>query len=211
MALVVQDASKDSYVYVLKKLEKIVSAVFLVTDLFSEKESLKNKLRDVSLNILSSASHDRSLESIKPFLIEFLSLLDVAYHSNNLSEMNYSVLKKESNDLIEKIQKDNSLNQSFFYTPENENVHDNKTASYRQPKPKRQSVTKSSKQSSKKKDRQNKIIEIIKDKKKVGVSDISGHITGVSDKTIQRELLELVDKGVLKKEGERRWSVYMLA
>ena len=32
----------------------------------------------------------------------------------------------------------------------------------------------------------------------------------VSEKTVQRELFALVKEGVLKKEGEKRWSVYKL-
>lgn len=59
--------------------------------------------------------------------------------------------------------------------------------------------------------RRNSILKIIKDKKEVTIKDISSLIAEVSEKTIQRELGNLVSEGVLKKVGEKRWSKYMLA
>jgi len=60
--------------------------------------------------------------------------------------------------------------------------------------------------------RQDEILAVFKKNKKaeMSIKDISGTVTGCSEKTIQRELLDLVQKGVLKKEGERRWSRYSL-
>ncbi|MEK7075018.1 MAG: DeoR family transcriptional regulator [Patescibacteria group bacterium] len=40
------------------------------------------------------------------------------------------------------------------------------------------------------------------------ISDFYTSLKGVSSKTIQRDLQNLVDKEVLKKEGEKRWTVY---
>lgn len=226
LSLMVAPGTQGVYVYVLKKLEKIVSAIFLVTDLFSEKDSLRYKLRDVSLELLSVAAHDQSLETIKPYLVEFLSLLDVAYHGNQLSEMNYTVLKRELSDLIDRIQKDKyetfSLPRSFFDTPEQqgrpiEQKTESKTVNLPQPlQTKIKQVNKGQadhspkKTSSKKAARQQRILDIVKDMKKVSVTDVSAKIPNVSDKTIQRELIALVESGILKKEGERRWSTYSL-
>ncbi|MBM2817940.1 MAG: hypothetical protein HW401_530 [Parcubacteria group bacterium] len=55
------------------------------------------------------------------------------------------------------------------------------------------------------------IINLLKNVKEISVKDVSSIVTDCSEKTLQRELLGLVDKGVLKKEGERRWSKYSLA
>ncbi|MDE2218122.1 MAG: hypothetical protein KGJ58_01545 [Patescibacteria group bacterium] len=55
------------------------------------------------------------------------------------------------------------------------------------------------------------IINLLKKTKEIGVKDVSSILFDCSEKTIQRELLSLVAKGVLKKEGERRWSKYSLA
>ena len=43
------------------------------------------------------------------------------------------------------------------------------------------------------------------------IKDLTPVIKGCSEKTIQRELATLVDKGIVNKEGERRWSVYSMA
>jgi len=46
---------------------------------------------------------------------------------------------------------------------------------------------------------------------KLTIKDFTKNIKDCSEKTIQRELLAMVAKGVLKKEGERRWSKYFLS
>ncbi len=61
-----------------------------------------------------------------------------------------------------------------------------------------------------KSDRKDKIIDIIKMKEEVTIKDISSLITDCSEKTIQRELNDLLNQGLLKKTGERRWSKYSL-
>lgn len=63
----------------------------------------------------------------------------------------------------------------------------------------------------KKNKRQSIIINLLKRKKEVMIKDISSLISDCSEKTIQRELFALVDAGILKKEGERRWTRYSLA
>jgi predicted HTH transcriptional regulator len=63
----------------------------------------------------------------------------------------------------------------------------------------------------KKNSRQGIIIAILKRKKDIMIKDVSSLIPGCSEKTIQRELLAMVQAGVLKKIGEKRWSHYVLA
>ena len=62
----------------------------------------------------------------------------------------------------------------------------------------------------KKENRRNIILNTIQKRGSVNIKDVSAVIKDCSEKTVQRELLNLVDEGVLKKEGERRWSVYSL-
>lgn len=59
--------------------------------------------------------------------------------------------------------------------------------------------------------RRETVLSIIKDKgehAEVSIKDVVGHFSDCGEKTIQRELTALVDEGVLKKTGERRWSRY---
>ncbi len=61
------------------------------------------------------------------------------------------------------------------------------------------------------KDRRAAILSVIQNKKKVSIKDISTLIRTVSEKTIQRELTALITEGIVRKEGERRWSTYSLS
>lgn len=62
----------------------------------------------------------------------------------------------------------------------------------------------------KKNSRQSVIIGLLKRKKEIMIKDVSALISGCSEKTIQRELLSMVQAGILKKTGEKRWSKYSL-
>ncbi len=59
--------------------------------------------------------------------------------------------------------------------------------------------------------RRQKIVDLIKMKGEVSIKDISDNFFDCSEKTIQRELIALVEEGVLAKAGERRWSRYSLS
>jgi hypothetical protein len=52
------------------------------------------------------------------------------------------------------------------------------------------------------------ILNFVVENKAVSIKDIRTAITGCSEKTIQRELANLISQGLIKREGERRWSVY---
>lgn len=55
------------------------------------------------------------------------------------------------------------------------------------------------------------IFSLLRQKGEVSVADVATVISNCSQKTLQRELLAMVDEGVLKKTGERRWSRYSFA
>lgn len=57
-------------------------------------------------------------------------------------------------------------------------------------------------------DRAERIKTVLEAKPQATVKDVSEVITDVSEKTIQRELNSLIEKGQVIREGERRWSRY---
>ena len=59
-------------------------------------------------------------------------------------------------------------------------------------------------------ERQKVIIDRLKQTGHAKISDLLDSFHGVSSKTIQRDLQNLVDRQVLKKEGEKRWTIYSL-
>jgi hypothetical protein len=60
-------------------------------------------------------------------------------------------------------------------------------------------------------DRASRILQYIKEKKSASIKDIAAVVRDCSEKTIQRELTALIDKGLIKRIGERRWSQYLPA
>lgn len=61
------------------------------------------------------------------------------------------------------------------------------------------------------KERMSLILDLVRKNKRLSIKDISKVIRGCSEKTIQRELASLIGQGLVRKEGERRWSVYLPA
>lgn len=60
-------------------------------------------------------------------------------------------------------------------------------------------------------DRMSLILELVRKKKRLSIKEISEVIKGCSEKTIQRELGALIEQGLVRKVGERRWSLYIPA
>lgn len=56
--------------------------------------------------------------------------------------------------------------------------------------------------------RAEKVLTVLKEKGASGISTIAAALPDVSEKTVQRQLNSLVEKGLVLKDGERRWSRY---
>lgn len=56
--------------------------------------------------------------------------------------------------------------------------------------------------------RKDRILDLIKEKGDISIKDIVDYFKDVGQKTIQRDLIALVEEGKLKKQGEKRWSRY---
>lgn len=277
-------AGMESFSILLgKKGERLTTALYLVTSFLSDLEPLKGRLRTLSLELVRDASRVRYgtissetnvLEELRANISETLGLLELALIAGLVSEMNFSILKREYASLRSAIEikkasresrTDTVLGDTFFGSSFTEDKFisslktdvrslDTKTAgaeSYSIGHSQGQKDTavsfgmsdrnsnvrvgenKSSKtfeavKTSKgqtarpvvglrtavdivKDSRRTRIWKLIKDNREVTIKDIAAYFPELSEKTIQRELVSLVEEGVLKKFGERRWSKYALA
>jgi hypothetical protein len=58
-------------------------------------------------------------------------------------------------------------------------------------------------------DRASVILDLVRKRKSLSIKDIAAVVTDCSEKTIQRELALLIEQGLVRKVGERRWSIYV--
>ncbi len=186
----------------------------------------------------SNVPGDKSsiIQSLFSSALETISLLNVAKISNMISDMNHSLLVREIDNIVGMLRDrlaesaENAgyvLSENFFKTPDMFST--GFRTDYGSKTPDRSIVSTgsvfpgSSKQSTqqsipqgqantqvKKSQRQESIISVLKGQSNLTIKDFSKVIKDCSEKTIQRELIELVDRGIVKKEGERRWSRYSL-
>lgn len=225
---------KDAnFVFAFKKTEKLVSAIYMITNLFPDSEPMKWALRKKSSDLVSfilgykdvkdSGLGDYSY-NIKSRILELVSLLEVSYRAGLISHMNHSIIKHEFNNLSEvfnatsipaKTPVHENLSKSFF------SVHDGRSTEQSIPDSGSNQraiasdfVTKDTPvlepEGFKRSNRQNIILGLLKKKKELTIKDIALVIKDCSEKTIQRELISFIDAGVLKRTGERRWSKYSL-
>lgn len=69
---------------------------------------------------------------------------------------------------------------------------------------------KSSQPLSSREERKEHIIAVITHKQTATIKDIVTHIAGCSEKTLQRDIKDLIAEGRIIKEGSRRWSTYRI-
>lgn len=224
-------SAEDYLIYIFKKTEKITAALYLVSGLLKDDEPLKWELRDHGMDLISSSFSASSavpgdknavIQSLFTAALETISLLNVAKISNLISDMNHNLLVREIDNIIAMLRDrlaqnaENAgyvLSESFFKTPtlfSSGFKPDTRQGQADKSKEIGHAAKRHEDSSDKKHQRQESILNILKTQSNLTIKDFSKIIKDCSEKTIQRELLELVDKGVIKKEGERRWSRYSL-
>jgi DNA-binding transcriptional ArsR family regulator len=274
-ALVSAHGIESTNILIGKKCDRLATALYLVTSFLSDSEPMKARLRALSLELVRDAAYVRYgttsleasvLDGIRANIGETLSLLELSFIAGIISEMNFSILKREYGTLRDKIEikkasresrTDNVLGDTFFGSSFSEleapkithanfprnvsrevgNTPDSIGHSFAQKdnlsSPRPQSVVSETRPQAEtnpvkktlqadskntvhsldlaRESRRTRILKLIKDKREVTIKDITNHFPELSEKTIQRELIALVEAGVLKKFGERRWSRYSIA
>ena len=179
------------------------------------------------------------IQSLFSSALETISLLNVARISNLITEMNHKLLVHEIDNIVGMLRDrlaesaENAgyvLSEQFFRTPDmfttgfrtgaegrgagfagGSNRHDSRFMNPESRKAVKHEISDGHTSTQvKKSQRQESIINVLNGQSNLTIKDFSKVIKDCSEKTIQRELIELVDKGIVKKEGERRWSRYSL-
>ncbi len=249
-----KDFIKDKHVeFVIKKTERIVYGVYVLSNFIPRTEALHGDLKKTSHALLRVTTQFPQTTGIKTSHIDEIhahlqylsSLLSLSCISGYISESNIEIFKTEINYLHKHVEELSTkavsetgqlqVKQDMFV------VGQSRHARGMQTKPKQEaadpshlkdspskpqvkmSFIKDKKPAQKphltaiskatempKEDREEKIFEVIRDKGTVSIKDISSVIYDCSEKTIQRTLQTLIDKGQIRKEGERRWAKYKL-
>ncbi len=219
-------------VFLNKKTEKIAAAVYLLTDFIHSTDPLRTELRSVVLELLaeSLSNDERSGEKMIRLMRKLNSLLEVGHSANLISDMNSGVFKKELDTLLALVESrfrpsaELIFQDAFFEAalpeaaavPESgykgQLIKDNKGHSANSGLAQGTEGNKRQYSTPQRKESREAVLNYFKKTKKADVSikDISAVVKDCSEKTIQRELIRLVSQGLVRKDGERRWSKYSL-
>lgn len=228
-------SDENYYNNVFKKTEKIVSVIFYI---LSETKVSYNtethlqlikdralKTHELSLETLPLQTHDRheGLLRLQYGLVALLSTLRIAHVARVIPE-EVLLLLTEQLDAVMRYLNNHYLTREGVATQELTEVIIPKSF----PKPATKSTSPSAGASRQRRvnipagdistdaylvysqltDRAERIKTVLEAKPQATIKDISEVITDVSEKTIQRELNSLIEKGQVLREGERRWSKY---
>lgn len=117
--------SKHVYEFANKKTEKLVTALYMVTDCMDTDDALKGKLRQLGVELLSDMYELSALSpmdkhvhisSSLAHVDEILSFVEIAYTIGFISEMNTSILKKEFLILISELESHQKKDKHFTFT-----------------------------------------------------------------------------------------------
>jgi len=212
-------------VFIYKKAERLAKAIHLITPAFAESMSLRNRIDAIAVGLVDAAilPSGAARLALSRELLALSSVLGIARTGGLLSSMNAELIVREAHILLQEVAAYEEPRLFLDDAPTLSGIA--KKALSRESAPKQivgkrhilpksgsSSVVKDIKDISDiQKDRREAVLSVIKNKGKANIKDISTIIRGVSEKTIQRELLALIVEGVVLKQGERRWSTYSLA
>jgi len=186
-------------------LIKLCLAVYKVTELFPEKESLKffsreraNRVLADSILFFSKNPVSLTKEQEKRFSEEILGNIkvlqgyfEVAENQNWVKKENFLVLKKE----YDKIEKE--INKGFSKKESSDII-------------KKEEVPSQISFDKLKKGRYKRILEIIKEKKEAQVRDLKEIFPQISKRTIRRDFDYLLRKGLVERVGDKNRTLYKL-
>ncbi len=221
------DIIKDIYGYVTDRIQKLTAALYRVTDLLSDKEPLKWTLRDKALNLyddlvsVKNAKDKDSLldNSLKNFA-QIIKSLELVSAGVCVSNLNFEILKREYlflKNFIEGNKTDITYDSKILLElsslgkilPSTSDVEGRKQRilpekGHIYPVANETSIQEINPQS-----RKGKVLDFLKNGPAKSVNEIALLFNGeTSEKSIQRDLLDLVKMGKISAIGDKRWRKY---
>src|SRR3989344_4287487 len=212
------DNIKDIYGYVTDRIQKLTAALYRVTDLLSDKEPLKWTLRDKALNLYDDLVSVKNVKdkdslldnSLKNFA-QIIKSLELVSAGVCVSNLNFEILKREYLFLKNFIEgKKTDIVQdskillelvSLGYKSQETNLPENGQFTTYFGKLATKEINPQS--------RKGKVLNFLKNGPAKSVNEITVLFNGeISEKSIQRDLLDLVKAGKISAIGDKRWRKY---
>lgn len=218
-------------VYVYKKAERLAKAIHLVTPAFRSSPALRDRIDRVAVGLVDAAilPPAEARDGLSRELLALSSVLSIARTGGLLSPMNADLIAREAQHLLQEVA---GYEEPRLFLEEAPTLAELARSSVRargaelrheqRPKTERSAIA-SAVSPDKGQDkghisdtpvrgsRRDAILSILSTKGPSYIKDISLVIREVSEKTIQRELAQLVLDGQVTKAGERRWTTYALS
>jgi hypothetical protein len=226
------------YNNVFKKTEKILSVILYILSETKEtkyNEALVSKIKDkalttheISLETLNAQGHEESqaIEQIQHTLVALDSTLRLCRVAGLIADDLHAILSEQLDGVLRYINNHYLSKQGIAVE---ELLVDEFVSANKKPTPKSTQPAKPANRQrrvnipagdistdaylvySQMTDRAERIKTVLEAKPQATIKDVAEVITDVSEKTIQRELNSLIEKGQVVREGERRWSKYSVA
>ena len=203
-------------VFIYKKAERIAKAIYIIAPAFAESVSLRNRIDALAVGLVDAAilPSGTARVALSRELLALSSVLEIARTGGLLSSMNAELIAREARALLQEVGAYEEPRLSLDDAPTLSGIAKLQNSSQKEqrrtPKAPERIDKGHIKDTKRVKDRREAVLSVIKDKGNASIKDISTLIRGVSEKTIQRELLTLATAGIVLKRGERRWSTYSL-
>lgn len=193
------------------RIFELTLALYRVTDFFPQNEALRRQLREKANEIFGGVTEygfSNNLEQETLALLGYIQSLKgycaVARSLRFVKPINLSVLEREYDIVSHFFQKE------LHNREQEDDLHLQKEVVKNEPIVRSASIVKSSVKKELLNDRQNLIMRHLGNSGQAKISDFYSLFNGVSSKTIQRDLQDLVVKDILKKEGDKRWTTYFI-
>ncbi len=218
-------------VFMYKKAERLAKAIHLIAPAFAGSPSLYARIDTIAVGLVDAAILPPSTArvALSRELLTLSSILAIARTTNLLSAMNAELITREVHFLLQEVASYEepriSLEENLTLSGVESRLKEMTRSVAKTNVAEKPVITKRAVAISGSarggsaagdkghpiKDREEAILTILKNKGVASIKDISLVIRGVSEKTVQRELISLIDKGLVIKKGERRWSTYSLS
>ena len=212
------------YKYIFKKTERIVSVVFYIIQSLNDTPRVNRHIEDIEhaarvvhdavLRSLQARAHvaEDSVRETVHALVVLESKLRVAQVSGLITNEVLQVLANETDTVLRGASK--YLGEEPILLERGDATFTTKRAPAAV-KPRAQQAASETRvatpsQADPAQSRQSRIKAVIETQEEVTIKDISSIINDVSEKTIQRDLNDMIENNVIRRVGERRWSKYLL-